>query len=103
MDQHSSWHSSIWTIRFNRLHLDLLSLHFTSGRGQRNAKSSETHARSIANRCRATPRSRKTPLSSLLVVARDITMTTPLQSLVACGTKLWLDSVDPDEVARNRA
>src|SRR5207253_3400528 len=31
------------------------------------------------------------------------TMTTPLQSLVACGTKLWLDSVDPDEVARNRA
>src|SRR5437763_10563355 len=30
-------------------------------------------------------------------------MTTPLQSLVACGTKLWLDSVDPDEVERNRA
>src|SRR5262245_50782619 len=30
-------------------------------------------------------------------------MTTPLQSLVACGTKLWLDSVDPDEVQRNRA
>jgi transaldolase len=30
-------------------------------------------------------------------------MTTPLQSLVACGTKLWLDSVDPDEVLRNRA
>lgn len=27
---------------------------------------------------------------------------TPLQSLVACGTKLWLDSVDPDFVARNR-
>src|SRR5216110_2485046 len=27
---------------------------------------------------------------------------TPLESLVACGTKLWLDSVDPDEVARNR-
>jgi transaldolase len=26
-----------------------------------------------------------------------------LESLVACGTKLWLDSVDPDEVARNRA
>jgi len=25
----------------------------------------------------------------------------PLQSLVACGTKLWLDSVDPDEVSRN--
>ncbi len=30
-------------------------------------------------------------------------MTTPLQSLVACGTKLWLDSIDPDEVKRNRA
>src|SRR5215831_14326814 len=29
-------------------------------------------------------------------------MSTPLQSLVACGTKLWLDSVDPAEVARNR-
>ena len=28
---------------------------------------------------------------------------TPLQSLVACGTKLWLDSVDPKEVAANRA
>src|SRR5438132_12501203 len=28
---------------------------------------------------------------------------TPLQSLVACGTKLWLDSVDPDEIAKNRA
>ncbi len=28
---------------------------------------------------------------------------TPLQSLVAAGTKLWLDSVDPDEIAKNRA
>jgi transaldolase len=28
---------------------------------------------------------------------------TPLQSLVATGTKLWLDSVDPDEIAVNRA
>src|SRR6185503_10960006 len=28
---------------------------------------------------------------------------TPLQSLVACGTKLWLDSVDPVEIATNRA
>ncbi len=27
---------------------------------------------------------------------------TPLQSLVAAGTKLWLDSIDPDEVAKNR-
>lgn len=26
---------------------------------------------------------------------------TPLQSLVQAGTKLWLDSVDPDEIARN--
>jgi transaldolase len=30
-------------------------------------------------------------------------MTTPLESLIATGTKLWLDSVDPEEVARNRA
>ena len=28
---------------------------------------------------------------------------TPLQSLVATGTKLWLDSVDPKEVKANRA
>jgi transaldolase len=27
----------------------------------------------------------------------------PLQSLIASGTKLWLDSVDPDLVARDRA
>ena len=30
-------------------------------------------------------------------------MSTPLESLIASGTKLWLDSVDPDAVARNRA
>ncbi len=30
-------------------------------------------------------------------------MTTPLQSLVATGTKLWLDSIDPQLVARDRA
>jgi len=30
-------------------------------------------------------------------------MLTPLQSLAACGTKLWLDSVDPVEIATNRA
>ncbi len=30
-------------------------------------------------------------------------MTTPLESLVACGTKLWLDSIDPDLVRRDRA
>ncbi|MGL5095347.1 MAG: transaldolase family protein [Planctomycetia bacterium] len=28
---------------------------------------------------------------------------TPLQSLVASGTKLWLDSIDPELVARDRA
>jgi transaldolase len=28
---------------------------------------------------------------------------TPLQSLVKSGTKLWLDSVDPDEITANRA
>jgi transaldolase len=28
---------------------------------------------------------------------------TPLQSLIAAGTKLWLDSIDPEEVAANRA
>ncbi len=28
---------------------------------------------------------------------------TPLQSLIESGTKLWLDSVDPQEVATNRA
>jgi transaldolase len=28
---------------------------------------------------------------------------TPLQSLIATGTKLWLDSIDPDLVKRNRA
>jgi transaldolase len=30
-------------------------------------------------------------------------MANSLQSLIACGTKLWLDSIDPDEVTRNRA
>lgn len=30
-------------------------------------------------------------------------MTTPLQSLIACGTKLWLDSIDPELVQSNRA
>jgi transaldolase len=30
-------------------------------------------------------------------------MPSPLQSLIASGTKLWLDSIDPDLVARNRA
>src|SRR5215472_14975422 len=30
-------------------------------------------------------------------------MTSPLKSLIATGTKLWLDSIDPELVARNRA
>jgi transaldolase len=30
-------------------------------------------------------------------------VTTPLQSLIACGTKLWLDSVDPVAVQENRS
>jgi transaldolase len=30
-------------------------------------------------------------------------MTTPLRALIACGTKLWLDSIDPDLVVSNRA
>lgn len=30
-------------------------------------------------------------------------MASPLQSLIATGTKLWLDSIDPDLVQRNRA
>ncbi|QGJ69679.1 Transaldolase [Planctomycetales bacterium 10988] len=30
-------------------------------------------------------------------------MSSPLESLVAAGTKLWLDSIDPDLVASNRA
>ncbi len=30
-------------------------------------------------------------------------MLSPLKSLIASGTKLWLDSIDPDLVVRNRA
>jgi transaldolase len=30
-------------------------------------------------------------------------MSSPLRSLIACGTKLWLDSIDPELVQRNRA
>jgi transaldolase len=30
-------------------------------------------------------------------------MSSPLRSLIASGTKLWLDSIDPDLVQRNRA
>src|SRR5436305_10973919 len=35
-------------------------------------------------------------------LGEGITMN-PLQSLIASGTKLWLDSIDPDLIARNRA
>jgi len=30
-------------------------------------------------------------------------MTSPLRSLIECGTKLWLDSIDPDLVQKNHA
>ena len=30
-------------------------------------------------------------------------MTSPLRSLIATGTKIWLDSIDPDLVVKNRA
>lgn len=30
-------------------------------------------------------------------------MSSPLESLIDCGTKLWLDSIDPELVARDRA
>jgi transaldolase len=30
-------------------------------------------------------------------------VTTPLQSLIASGTKVWLDGITPEEVAKNRA
>ena len=30
-------------------------------------------------------------------------MSSPLRSLIACGTKIWLDSIDPDLVVKNRA
>ncbi len=30
-------------------------------------------------------------------------MTSPLRSLIATGTKLWLDSIDPDLITKNRA
>src|SRR5437870_1183937 len=43
------------------------------------------------------------PYHVLNHLSRGATPMTPLQSLVACGTKLWLDSVDPTEIAANRA
>src|SRR6185369_2353004 len=33
----------------------------------------------------------------------DLDMTSPLRSLIGTGTKLWLDSIDPDLVKSNRA
>ena len=29
-------------------------------------------------------------------------MSSPLRSLIGCGTKLWLDSIEPDLIAKNR-
>ena len=37
------------------------------------------------------------------VAAGSLNMASPLQSLIATGTKLWLDSIDPELVASNRA
>ena len=42
-------------------------------------------------------------MSYNLILDASTMSITPLQSLVAAGTKLWLDSVDPDEVQRNLA
>ena len=36
-------------------------------------------------------------------LAKGTRMTSPLRSLIAAGTKLWLDSIDPELVASNRA
>jgi transaldolase len=44
--------------------------------------------------------SRKTQSNS---ARKELAMSSPLQSLIATGTKLWLDSVDPDLVKTNRA
>jgi transaldolase len=33
----------------------------------------------------------------------ELAVTTPLESLIAAGTKVWLDSVDPEAIARNRS
>jgi transaldolase len=37
------------------------------------------------------------------MVFEELAMASPLQSLIATGTKLWLDSVDPDFVRENRS
>ena len=52
----------------------------------RNKSPTGSGSRSGSNRVRCPPPSRDAPM-------------TPLQSIVAAGTKLWLDSVDPDEIA----
>jgi transaldolase len=36
-------------------------------------------------------------------LVKGVAMQSPIQSLIATGTKLWLDSVDPDLVRANRA
>src|SRR4051812_4422894 len=37
------------------------------------------------------------------MTTKENPMTSPLRSLIATGTKLWLDSIDPELVKRNRA
>ena len=37
------------------------------------------------------------------IIQRKNLMASPLRSLIASGTKLWLDSIDPELVAKNRA
>lgn len=43
-----------------------------------------------------------TRLSPHPPMRKDCSMPTPLETLVASGTKLWLDSIDPDLVVENR-
>src|SRR5438876_121408 len=45
----------------------------------------------------------RTTMSAQTASAGKTAALTPLQSLIASGTKLWLDGVDPDLVARDRA
>jgi transaldolase len=43
------------------------------------------------------------PLHKHPIHSTETMMASPLQSLIASGTKLWLDSIDPDLVRSNRA
>ncbi len=42
-------------------------------------------------------------MSSQKMNSGDYPMTSPLRSLIASGTKIWLDSIDPELVAKNQA